>query len=360
MKNKKKCLLSLILALCLSFALAAPAWATDTDFANDSQKAAIIDVLQYVESDKESFNLSNVNFEDIEIGSAINAYEYTEDGFQEIIKFYPLYYNSEIVALSTTTDDEHYQIETALANKIAQSGIENVAIIYDAENCYLYDGSDFILVFDGLTTFEGRALLFNSRDVADTSKLLLTGLYQSENLDYYLPLDNRASSIYRCNVLYITQQPYNNLCWAASTACITNYVKGRALTTEMVAREFYNSSVILDQAQSPETVEALMNNKYNLNYKYKNQRPSDSTILTNIKNNYPIYGSFFWYDSKNNLYAHGTTIFAIDLMDGYISVMDPITGAYTAYYNNNYGTYTYIPSYNATTFTLSRAICHDW
>ena len=360
LNRKLKTLFGLICALCLCMTLVVPAWAADMVSANTSQKEAIIDVLQYVESDKDSFNLSDVDFESIEIGHAIYAYEYTYDGFKEITKFFPLYYNSKLVALTTTMDNEHYQIETALARKIAQSGVSNITILYDAENCYLYDGYEFISAFDNLTPFAGRSLLVNSRNIADTTGLLLTDLSETEELGYYSSLDSRASDTYRCSVRYITQNPYDNLCWAAVTATIVNYVNGDNLNTVKVAKKCLDSDEIEDVGVTLDTVAGYFKDIYGLNYISKDKAPSDDTILTNLKNDYPIYGSFLLYHSDGSTNGHGTTIFAINLMSGYISVMDPKTGAYTANYSSYNGTYAYFPSNVAATAILTKGMCPIW
>ena len=82
-------------------------------------------------------------------------------------------------------------------------------------------------------------------------------------------------------------------------------------------------------------------------------RPSDSALVTNISNGYPVFGIFGWLSGY-----HAVTIYGINAITGYISVMDPEFGVTTALHNGT--SYVYTSSYSGVNLILDSGICHSW
>ena len=150
----------------------------------------------------------------------------------------------------------------------------------------------------------------------------------------------------------MTQQPYNNLCWAATIATISNYVYGTSLTAYSVAQNIYHPSNI-DQTLSASVAQSLMRDTYNLYYTYRDLEHSVSVILDNITNDYPIYGIFEWSGS-----SHAVTNYGMNATGSRLMVMDPMCGSVTANLSD-YG-YSYIPSYLGQKLTLERVLWRYW
>ena len=81
--------------------------------------------------------LDNVSFSEISVGERLHTYNYTSTGFEESWLTYPLFCNNNLFAVARETSGGHFQITTALAEKIRESGKSNVAIVYDVNSCYL-------------------------------------------------------------------------------------------------------------------------------------------------------------------------------------------------------------------------------
>ena len=264
--------------------------------------------------------------------------------------------NNEIVTLMYEIEQTRYRIMPKLAIDIRQTGKTNIALIYDINGCHLYDGVGIITLGNTNMIVDGR------RDVAEAddfelSELSLANIVKTQKLNYVSNNVNaRTQSNYVCSVSYVTQLPNDEICWAATVACIVNYVKGKSLTAKQVAIAQWGSS---DYNKGLETKNAIlfMNNEYNMNYIYNNYTPSDNAILTNIQNGYPIYGSFDW-EIGSTSGSHGVTIYGINTIAGRIMIMDPEFGSTTSYYSSS--GYTYVSSYSAKTLTFKRAGCQTW
>lgn len=75
--------------------------------------------------------MENVDFSNLYISEKINVYEYSQTGFTELSEAYVISENENIVSLAYRADQEHYQIMTFLAEKIAETGERSFAVVYD-------------------------------------------------------------------------------------------------------------------------------------------------------------------------------------------------------------------------------------
>lgn len=359
----KKKLMSIVLALALVLGISAPAMAASPTVAEgtsqmstlaDDDRSAIITALQHIESNKDAFELGKVDFADLYIGNKIQAYEYVENGLEELYYAFPLLYNGKVVALAIKVRGENYQISSALVDKINDASTATISLIYDANAVYLFDGENFTLLGESSTAVVQRES-FND-GLPDVNKICvnLCDLGETERLEYVPAMNSRAQTYFACNVKYVPQGSDKNICWAATVACINNYVNGTNLTAADVARAKYGSFYYDKDLMTDEVVK-FMNSQYNLNYTYHEYAPSDLVMLNNIQSGRPMYGSFFTTGATR----HGATVYGINLVSGYITVMDPAFGSATAY-DGGQGFYSYLNPYSGMELGLIYAICYTW
>lgn len=354
--KKRVILFALICLMFFSFSITVYAESDeDKEIISSEEEEKIIDVLKYVESDAKSFGLSGIDFNNLQISDAIPLYEYKSQEFFKIGETYPIISDGHIVALATKCCEDKYSLETALAQKIDLLGYKNIAIICDSESEYIYDGSTITEVMKLGIIVEDRDSISDS-SLMDYSGISLTNIETVEYLNYSeYQSEITRQNYYFCNVSYVTQNPYNNLCWAATTACIKNYLSGTTLNAAAVSMAYFNVSTVMNIKVPSSDVANFMQNTYGLSYTYNNYRPSDNAILNNITGGYPIYGSFSWTTSSSSGY-HACTIYGVNPISGYISVMNPSQGAMVAATNGT----TYVFTVGGTSYSLARGICHSW
>lgn len=354
---KKLNMLFVIMLLSLVVVKPTEAQAYEATSVSKEVKDAVIRSLNDIEPLKEDFfGTSELEFEELQIGSAIYGYECVGNEYREVVQFFPLFYDEELIAVASEVAGAHYQLETKLAEDISARNVRNCAIIYSADGLYLYDGIDFILIMSYATPVNNRSTLSGQ---IDSTIVKLCDLSYQEELGYVQMPGARIQTYYSCNVSYITQLPDEAICWAAAVATISNYLKGTNYTAAQVARAYYgaNYNYILNTT----AVAELMRNTYNLDYTYRIAIRS-AVIYDNIANGYPIVGNCI-YTWNNDINGHATTIYGINIVSGYIVLMDPSMGSVTVYVNDSgaeTNTYTYRNTYWNVDMTLESGICHSW
>lgn len=320
--------------------------------------AGIQDAFSIIELDKTEYGLENVDFERLTVGNEIHMYEYTLSEMKELRIAYPVFDGEKLVALAIDAGNQKYQIMTILADKIRDLGIQSAAIVYDSEGCYAYNGDLFYLLGKNEVMLGGRKTISDGDyDERELNTLKLTALAGVISLDYVSSvIDAREQTYFCCNVSYITQQPYHSICWAATTATIVNYVKGVSLSAVAVAQARFGSTDF-NHGLSADAVASFMNSVYQMGYTYHDYVPSNNVMTNNIQSGYPIYGSFTWTNGSSSGY-HAVTVYGINVVSGYITIMDPEYGSVTCYYSNQ--GYTYVSAYSGSTVTFARANCKYW
>lgn len=315
---------------------------------------AIREAVGFVVADKDSYGLSEVSFNNLQVTSAIPAYEYKDGELNLLREYYPISDGSQIIALATNVCNDKYTLETELAKRIDKIGYDDVALIYDSLGVYAFNGKDAVLLgYSGIDS-SYRDTIDLSSDFFSVYKIPTADISKCTSLEYN---DNnnslRTQNYYSCGVSYVPQAPYSNLCWAATVACIKKYLSGIYLTAGDVSMAYFDTNYVVNSTAYDSQVAGFMQSNYSMSYTYGSSKPSDSAILSNISNGYPIYGSFTWSNGR-----HAATIYGVNATSGYISVMDPEFGASSATYNGS--TYTYVSSYSGVTLSLDRGICHSW
>lgn len=350
---KRTICLILSLALCMScFAFSV--------YANEGvdDESGIVEALRAAEPVKDQLELSSVDFEQLTTANHIFAYEYTNTGCVYNSEFIPIKHNSELVGwvIKTAFDGEYtYQFTTAFVTEVNNSldSLDEFAIIYDRQSSYLYNGTDLIKLSDFTITIDSRAevLVENLVDVP----IVLNNIEANYCLEYtnYIP-SNRTPTIYSCNVAYVSQCQ-SNLCWAASTASIVNYLRGTTYTSNYIGYDWYNTSNYNQMIDLGLQDDVLA--RYGVNYTYRFQRPSESVILNNIANGYPVLASFD-IGGDDALY-HDVVVYGVNVTASHLYVMDPAYG-FDITNPTNYGTHYYTSAAMGVPLILDYAACQTW
>lgn len=354
MFKKSKKIIVLLLSVVLIFSLNVSVLASDVINENTSHINA---TLKSVECIKDQLGFSGIDFEELSYSNSIFAYDYTDGGIVYNSEFIPLLYRDELVAWVIKTEDSIYQFSTALVDEINEILVNNMqfAIIYDIDTSYLYDGEYLYPLAEVSLLVEDRVELENAQ-VLEAFEVLLGCINNSTDLQYTSTINNARTPIYySCNVSFVTQEPPSNMCWAASAACIANYLNGTNLTAADVAKSWYDTTIYSEYNYGLTIgLQDDVLEEYGIDYIYRNQVPSDGIIFDNIYNGYPVQATFEW----SNGY-HDVVIYGINTIGGYIYIMDPEFGFCEATYEL-YGGYTYVSGYSGVTLTLDRATCKYW
>lgn len=351
--KKFMCLLISVI-LCLSLVVTASA-ETLSDSNSDPTSNAIASELAYYETDKSLIGMEGVDFNNLEIGEKIYVYEYLSSGFNEIASAYLIFEDDDIVTLAYDIGGNRYQFMTSLAQRIELADEEEFAIAYDKYGCYLYTGDSFVQISYTTELYVDTRDIVSNATTIQKADMLLSDAYDSVALTYSTMAANaRVQTNFFCSLTYVTQNPHENICWAATIAMISNSVNDTSLSAVDVASAYYGEN--FNRTLSRTIVANLMNNVYDLPYTYRDQVPSDNAILWNIQNGFPIYASF---QQAGSSVGHAGALYGVNVIAGRIVIMDPTFGSTTCYLNSD-GDYYYVHSGTGATFVLQRAICRSW
>lgn len=363
-------LVCVISAMCMNvYALDTTSMNNDmSERATSSQKAQIVDILGFVELDKEAIGLENVDFSQLRIGNKLNRYMVTDQGIEITGYSYPIFYNDEIVLIATSLSGG-FQISTYEAEAIESRGIDNIALVYDENGLCLFDGSRFDRVYqDTMITEDGYLSLCENSIVyenisAQANEIVLTNLCYSESLYDQLPSASiNTSSLdgyYYATVDFVSQND-EDICWAACVAMLTNSINDIYYSAEDIAIAYLGEDNMND-GLSFDKVSEILRGEVNYNsimdediiddclcdedYDYTNSTISDTMIQWCMEDWRPIIAGFTRAGGYQG--HHAVVIDAIHRGAGYIRVCDPNCGriySYRDYINedqNYYGEYTY-------------------
>lgn len=353
-----KRLICLILSLIIATQISTVASAENTVLTPYITK--IVTALRAAEYIKNDLGLSQVDFSDISVANPLTTYEYTSAGFEENIVMYPLLVENTLVAWaveSSSGNSVTYQISTGLVNEINDftDSYSNIAIIYDYNGCYLYKENELNMLNESSFNASNRKSLTADINV-DFSSLNLYNINSYIALGYTPEISTRASYYTQLDVKFVTQRPPSDMCWAATIACIVNYVNGTNLNVLQVAIAHYGLSNFNQGLPSEDSAD-ILSNTYDLPYTYRNSAPSDSVIMNNINKGFPIYASFKNQETGGR---HAVTLYGYHIMAGYIFIMDPQSGSELATYDANLNKYKYVDTDDGVDFTFERASCRYW
>lgn len=345
----------LILSICLSVNFEAHA----NNTSNNDVNAKIIEALRNIEPIKADMKLGNVNFADITVSDPIHAYNYMSNGIAESnILYYPLRVDGELIAWAIANESGEtafYQISRLYVDEVNAIVNSNTqfAFVFDYDSSYLYDGTHIHLLKHSSEPVEDRGILTSSMGMTSNLDLQLNNMNSTKLLGYSSTITTRALVVHKLNINHVTQQPYGNICWAASSACIYNYVKGDYLTAADVARQYYGNTNF-NRTIPTGTELNILNGVLGLSYTNRYQTASADNILYNIQGGYPIFGIFKVSGNLN----HAVVIYGINTSNNVIYIMDPsatsaATGMLTGSFVTNKGYQYTSPNNNTLTFSVA-------
>ena len=271
----------------------------------------IVEGLKAINDEKELFGLGNVDFEKISVGGQILAYEYKDDKLNTInVCFYPLTINEKLVAFAYTTNNQTYHITTQLVDEISSSinSNEPFALIYDNSTCYAYTESNLVTLHQFNKEYSNnRQKIDKISDVPNIKETKLnkfaplkSSIY-STNINASTKIVSLAVNDYvSCPVSYVPQGN-DNICWAASDACIGNYLKGLNRSAVYVAQCYFTPPADYNQGLSDGgLITTILNSVFNLSYTYHAWvTPSiytSKSIISSGKTNFSIFA--IWCSSS--------------------------------------------------------------
>lgn len=332
---------------------------SENNSSRDFEEAELFKALDCAYEDRECNGLSNIDFSLLSISSVIKSYEYTSNGFIESMDFYPLFYNNELCAFAIRSElgnASYYQITTLFVDEIKEQFKDNnsFAFVYCNDGCYLYNGNYFKRLYSFLDNVESRKNpYYDLPDKNQLSKIQINRSDSTESLNYS-PNPSR-SSVY-LSVGYVSQSPYNKICWAACTACITNYLSNTNYTAAGIASTVFGDPNDFNYGLTSTAFENVLHNYTGKSYIYHNYVPSDTAMYNNFSAYRPIVGSFYY---ANGAARHAVVIRGIDTSTRVLSIMDPQSGWITSTYINGWG-YWYTDPLTAIQWEYVRAYCIYW
>lgn len=353
MRNKLKKFISLVLVMTLLATLTLSATA-----ASESPKSKIISALQNMEWMKDDMGLADVDFRTLSITEPMYTYEYTSRGWIQNNVMYPLLSNGVLTAWAISFDrngDDGYQITTELVEEVRLALAENTkfTLLYDDAHCYLYDGNvAHLLKQNGIQVKSRTPWAMNVNELPTNANL--TDISDAELLGYTVKMTTYAQTYYECPVSFVTQNPPSYMCWAASIACIVNYVSGTHYTAMDVAKKHYGNTYY-NQTLPAGYEQGVLRSEYNLLYTFQNRVPGDGVIGHNIRTGFPICATF---KSPQSSMGHIVVICGINVISGYIKIMDPESGFVSSTISSS--GYQYVSPYAGVTLTFIQATCRYW
>ena len=334
--------------------VAQPGIAQENFSVSHKNRLEIIDALADIEQSKQSWGLTEIDFTCFEIGQPIQTYNYTDSALEESNVLYPIISNGNLILWALPIGAQ-FQITNGLVKEVNTTVNQDqpFALVYDTDSVYMYSNDTLVLLKQTDQHIVSRNKINNVENVP-LSKIKTTSLENTTPLEYKAytreNVQTRATNV-SCNISYVTQNPYDKICWAAAIACISNYKNNTSLNAVTVAQNYYGMS----DFNSGINVESFTTKiqDYGLPY-YRDAfyGSFDNKIFNSLLADYPVGGAF---DVINGAF-HATTIFGINILSGRIQVMDPEFGSTTATLASSQ--YSYVSPVHGTTLVL-HAISYD-
>lgn len=342
---KKITICMLAILLCLPSILGILASAHSTPLSeNDMQ--LVVEALQEIESQKAAWGLSDVNFTNLRIGDSIKTYNLVNNSWESGRELYPIIDNGRLV-LWVISDSGDYLLSNGLTKEVNNviSTETPFALLYDANSAYIYTDSKAVKIYEFTYTVETRSQLGLSTETT-FNNIITNSLSNSVSLTYGVSPRAVINTV-SCNVRYVPQN-YTHTCWAATTACIYNYLNNlsgsAALDDEAVARTIFGN--LFNQGIEWDEVTGILN-EFDIDYR---GTTSPGLIHSSISRGYPVFGFFDVIEGAK----HAATIYSSNLINGGMTVMDPQGGSYLVSVAAG-GSFRYVNTSTNTTLVLERA-----
>ncbi|WP_273448263.1 hypothetical protein [Thermophilibacter provencensis] len=150
-------LAALLLVLAALACAAIPARSVAAQLSDDDREG-IVEALASVYLDRDSFGLGDVDFEALDVGEPLSAYEALPAGPKRAgLDYFPLFCDGELVAFALRVEGGAFQLDTVLARGVGSLGPDRAALVFDRGACRVWDGTSLATAFEAVETVDGRA-----------------------------------------------------------------------------------------------------------------------------------------------------------------------------------------------------------
>ena len=150
-------LAALLLVLAALACAAIPARSVAAQLSDDDREG-IVEALASVYLDRDSFGLGDVDFEALDVGEPLPAYEALPAGLKRAgLDYFPLFCDGELVAFALHVEGGAFQLDTVLARGVGSLGPDRAALVFDRGACRVWDGTSLATAFEAVETVDGRA-----------------------------------------------------------------------------------------------------------------------------------------------------------------------------------------------------------
>ena len=159
----------------------------------DDDREGIAEALASVYLDRDSFGLDDVDFEALEVGEPLPAYEALPSGPERVaLDYFPLFQDGELVAFALRTEGGMFQLDTALARGVGSLGPDQAALVFDRGACWVWDGASLGTAFEAAEPVDGRSDLSEGVSPSYFSGVESVELGPAEPLGFSLARDLTA------------------------------------------------------------------------------------------------------------------------------------------------------------------------
>ncbi|MBM6669003.1 C39 family peptidase [Lacrimispora saccharolytica] len=286
--------------------------------------------------------------QEILLGEEIYSYEYVNGNVEKMdYHVYPIFINGTLSMFAYRVPNENgeydIQLTEALVDELrASNSGEEIALLYDAKHC-------FMVTKNTMTPLVEFSQIVDDRDRVESDDITrdqmeFNVLHASDTLSPQESVSQRSTKASKSlSVPFVSQNPPSSICWAASMACIGNYLNSASYSAQTVAQKVYGSN--WNRGATISTAVNALRSTYGISYAVGAGRPSLSKIELNINSGYPVYST--WSYSGG---SHATVIRGYTSVSS-IYVMDPEFGFTTA--TNKLSGFQYVSGYSGVTLTLS-------
>lgn len=150
-------LAALLLVLAALACAAIPARSVAAQLSDDDREG-IVEALASVYLDRDSFGLGDVDFEALDVGEPLPAYEALPAGPKRAgLDYFPLFCDGELVAFALRVEGGTFQLDTVLARGVGSLGPDRAVLVFDRGACRVWDGTSLATAFEAVETVDGRA-----------------------------------------------------------------------------------------------------------------------------------------------------------------------------------------------------------
>lgn len=316
---------------------------------SESERLLLVEALRDIEPQKATWGLSDIDFCDLCVGNPVQTYDYINNTLEPNRELYPIIANGQLV-LWAIAHNGQYQLTNGLVKEVSNIITNDTpfALLYDADCVYIYANDTVTLLSKFAFTIDTRSTIVPESSLSDFE---INTVSFGEGMLIGYRMTPRMSGNVWCYVDFVPQGNYR-ICWAATVACIYNYINNlegsAALDAVTVARREFGAS--FNKGIYWENISGVLN-AFDIDYVGASVASLDplnaADIHASVMNGYPAFG---WFDALADEY-HAVTIYGSNVLAGRMVVMDPNSGSHTVTLNAN-GDYSYVSNVTNDTYIL--------